>query len=261
MPGDVSRTDATNAARPPGSRSSAWSSSALNSRQCEGSTLSMRKRQSTAGHAFYNSEACQSPGADIGGLVQASEAGDKAARNELFAMLYRELHRLAQHHLARSGGPLTLSATTLLHEAYLDISRREHLAFPERNSFMAYASRAMRGLVIDYCRSKGAQKRGGDLTFLSLDDVAPPRRGHRHLRAAGSRPTGARSPRSPARAAGRPEVLLRLHVRRAGRHARRVGAHRAARLGKGAAAPAPGHRRSRVTPSPTPSAYTPDGYE
>ena len=114
------------------------------------------------------------PGADIGGLVQASEAGDKAAQNELFAMLYRELHRLAQHDLARSGGPLTLSATTLLHEAYLDISRREHLAFPERNSFMAYASRAMRGLVIDYCRSKGAQKRGGDLTFLSLDDVAPP---------------------------------------------------------------------------------------
>jgi len=38
---------------------------------------------------------------------------------------------------------------------------------------MAYASRAMRGLVIDYCRSKGAQKRGGDLTFLSLDDVPP----------------------------------------------------------------------------------------
>ena len=113
------------------------------------------------------------PGADIGGLVQASEAGDKAARNELFAMLYRELHRLAQHHLARSGGPLTLSATTLLHEAYLDISRREHLAFPERNSFMAYASRAMRGLVIDYCRSKGAQKRGGGDagTFEQLDQA------------------------------------------------------------------------------------------
>ena len=100
------------------------------------------------------------PGADIGGLVQASEAGDKAARNELFAMLYRELHRLAQHHLARSGGPLTLSATTLLHEAYLDISRREHLAFPERNSFMAYASRAMRGLVIDFARRRCAKKRG-----------------------------------------------------------------------------------------------------
>jgi RNA polymerase sigma factor (TIGR02999 family) len=113
-------------------------------------------------------------GEEIGALVRASEAGNGAARNELFAMLYRELHRLAQHHLAKGGGPITLSATTLLHEAYLDISRREQLAFPERNSFMAYASRAMRGLVIDYCRSKRAQKRGGDLTFLSIDDVAAP---------------------------------------------------------------------------------------
>ena len=69
---------------------------------------------------------------------------------------------------------MTLSATTLLHEAYLDISRRERLAFPDRNRFMAYASRAMRGLVIDYCRSRRAQKRGGDVTFLSIDDVAPP---------------------------------------------------------------------------------------
>ena len=90
---------------------------------------------------------------------------------------YRELHRLAQHHLSKGGGAITLSATTLLHEAYLDMSRREHLAFPERNSFMAYASRAMRGLVIDYCRSRRAQKRGGDITFVSIDDVAPPAEG------------------------------------------------------------------------------------
>ena len=110
----------------------------------------------------------------MGPLVRASENGNDAARDELFAMLYGELHRLAQHHLARSGGAVTLSATTLLHEAYLDISRREQLAFPERNRFMAYASRAMRGLVIDYCRSRRAQKRGGEITFLSIDDVAAP---------------------------------------------------------------------------------------
>jgi len=114
------------------------------------------------------------PGADIGALVQASEAGNTAARNELFGALYRELHRLAEHHLARGVGPISLSATTLLHEAYLDLNRRHHLAFPERNSFLAYASRAMRGLVIDYCRSKRAHKRGGEFTFLSIDEVAPP---------------------------------------------------------------------------------------
>jgi RNA polymerase sigma factor (TIGR02999 family) len=111
------------------------------------------------------------PHPDIGVLIQASESGNTGARNELFAALYRELHRLAEHHLAKSGGPITLSATTLLHEAYVDISRREHLAFPDRNSFLAYASRAMRGLVIDYIRSKRAQKHGGDLTFLSIEDA------------------------------------------------------------------------------------------
>ena len=114
------------------------------------------------------------PDGEIGGLGRASEAGNRTARDELFARMYRELHRLAQHHIANGSGPITLSATTLLHEAYLDISGREHLTFPGRNSFMAYASRAMRGLVIDYCRSKRALKRGGDLTFLSIDDVAPP---------------------------------------------------------------------------------------
>jgi hypothetical protein len=76
----------------------------------------------------------QPPDPEIGRLLQASEAGNSAARNELFAALYRELHRLAQHHLARGVAPITLSATTLLHEAYLDISRRERLDFPDRNS-------------------------------------------------------------------------------------------------------------------------------
>jgi RNA polymerase sigma factor (TIGR02999 family) len=114
------------------------------------------------------------PHPDIGPLIRASESGSSAARNELFTALYRELHGLAQRHLAKSGGPITLSATTLLHEAYLDISRRNQLAFPERNSFLAYASRAMRGLVIDYIRSKRARKHGGDLTFVPIDSAAEP---------------------------------------------------------------------------------------
>jgi RNA polymerase sigma factor (TIGR02999 family) len=109
----------------------------------------------------------------IGVLVDSAIAGDLRAQDELFATLYRELHRLAQIQVARSSGPVTLSATTLLHEAYLDICQREGLAFPDRNHFLAYASRAMRGLVIDYLRSKQAVKRGGDLTFLSIEEAEP----------------------------------------------------------------------------------------
>jgi RNA polymerase sigma factor (TIGR02999 family) len=109
----------------------------------------------------------------IGVLVDSANAGDLRAKDELFATLYGELRRLAQVHIARSSGPVTLSATTLLHEAYLDICEREGLAFPDRHHFLAYASRAMRGLIIDYLRAKQAVKRGGDLTFLSVEEAEP----------------------------------------------------------------------------------------
>ncbi len=103
-------------------------------------------------------------------LVARADAGDAPARDALFAALYDELHRLAQSHIRRGGGNLTLGATTLLHEAYLDISRRAALAFPDRNRFLGYASRAMRGLVIEYVRQRHALKRGGDLTFTTLEE-------------------------------------------------------------------------------------------
>ncbi len=101
-------------------------------------------------------------------LAAAAEGGDRAAAETLFAALYAELHRLAKHHLG--GSRLTLGTTTLLHEAYLNMSRQQNAAFPDRARFMAYASRVMRGIVIDYVRSRGAQKRGGEFVILPLVD-------------------------------------------------------------------------------------------
>lgn len=107
-------------------------------------------------------------------LAQRADAGDTAARDALFTALYAELHRLAEVHLHRSPGDVTLSATTLLHEAYLEIAGHDSLAFPDRNRFLRYASRAMRGLVIQYIRRRGARKRGGELTFTTLDEERAP---------------------------------------------------------------------------------------
>jgi RNA polymerase sigma factor (TIGR02999 family) len=118
----------------------------------------------------------------LAALVARAETGDPAAKDALFATLYRELHRLAQSHLHRSAGPLTLGATTLLHETYLNIASRDELAFPDRARFLAYASRAMRGLVIHYLRTRNARKRGGELTFTSLDEAhAQPAEEHADL--------------------------------------------------------------------------------
>ena len=96
-----------------------------------------------------------------------TEGQDPAEAERLFATLYGELRRLARRELSRRGSNITLGATTLLHEAYLDMSSRG-VVFPDRARFMAYASRAMRGLIIDYARRRYAQKRGGLFELTSL---------------------------------------------------------------------------------------------
>ena len=105
-------------------------------------------------------------------LMESAERGDAASREELFTVLYRELHRLAQREL-RGRAFLTMSPTTLLHETYLNLSGRTGSVFPDRARFLAYAARAMRGLLIDYVRSRQAQKRGGAFQITSLPTELP----------------------------------------------------------------------------------------
>src|SRR5258705_1959579 len=104
-------------------------------------------------------------------MVERAEAGDAAVKDALFASLYGELHRLAEIHIRRGGHQITMGVTTLLHEAYLDLNSRSGVIFPDRRRFLKYASRAMRGLLIDYVRSRAAQKRGGDITFMTISDA------------------------------------------------------------------------------------------
>jgi RNA polymerase sigma factor (TIGR02999 family) len=105
----------------------------------------------------------------VSSLMASAAHGDSAATEALFTTLYSDLRRLARHELSRRGGGVTLSATTLLHEAYLDITRREAAVFVDRGRFMAYASRVMRGLIIDYIRHRRAQKRGGQFEMTTLE--------------------------------------------------------------------------------------------
>lgn len=108
-------------------------------------------------------------------LFRAAETGGARGSEQLFAALYGELHRLAARQLRRGGQEVTLSATTLLHEAYLDIAGRGGVDFPDRARFMGYAARAMRGIVIDHARRSRAAKRGGGVFEIRLggDDEPP----------------------------------------------------------------------------------------
>jgi RNA polymerase sigma factor (TIGR02999 family) len=91
------------------------------------------------------------------------------ANDPRFAALYAELHRVAHREARRHGALGQLSTTTVLHEAYLNLSQRESVEFRDEGHFIAYAARVMRGLVIDQLRARGAIKRGGDVHITVLD--------------------------------------------------------------------------------------------
>lgn len=105
----------------------------------------------------------------VAALIARADAGDVRARDALFAALYDELHRLARREVRRLGDLSPLGATTLLHEAYLAFGTRDGGGFPDESRFLAYAARAMRGVVIDRVRATQAVKRGGGLHVITLD--------------------------------------------------------------------------------------------
>jgi RNA polymerase sigma factor (TIGR02999 family) len=102
-------------------------------------------------------------------FMNVVETGDSVSAHTLFNALYSELHGLAKRELARRGGPATMGVTTLLHEAYLNISARDRASFPDQARFMGYAAQVMRGIIIDYARNRMALKRGGEFEITSME--------------------------------------------------------------------------------------------
>lgn len=89
----------------------------------------------------------------------------------LFALLYQELHALAQAHLRRERPWHTLQATAIVHEAYVQLSRGGERPWRERDHFLATAARAIRRVLVNHAEAHKAQKRGGGGPRISLDDA------------------------------------------------------------------------------------------
>lgn len=86
----------------------------------------------------------------------------------LFPVVYGELKRIAAHHLHGLGAGATLSTTELVHEAFLKLSRDSGVRWEGRAHFFGAASRAMRQVLVDYARRRGAVKRGASPAMVSL---------------------------------------------------------------------------------------------
>jgi RNA polymerase sigma factor (TIGR02999 family) len=105
--------------------------------------------------------------AEITVILNRALAGDGASRERVYALLYAELVRLARSHLAGSGN-VSLNPSTLVHEAYLRMLRRDGTPMRDRRAFFAYASTVMRSVLIDHVRAGAADKRGGQYALVTL---------------------------------------------------------------------------------------------
>jgi RNA polymerase sigma factor (TIGR02999 family) len=99
---------------------------------------------------------------DVDPLLEKLRAGDESALNELVAVLYDELHRIAARHLLGERPAHTLQTTALVHEAYLKLVSDRQRGFADRAHFLAVASRVMRHVLVDYARARGTKKRSGE---------------------------------------------------------------------------------------------------
>lgn len=105
-------------------------------------------------------------------LLERVRQGDGNAVNALMPLVYAELRRLAHSYLGGSSRDRTLQATALVNEAYIKLVESEARNIQNRTHFFALAARVMRQILIDYARSKAAQKRGGGAESLPLrEDV------------------------------------------------------------------------------------------
>jgi RNA polymerase sigma factor (TIGR02999 family) len=112
---------------------------------------------------------------DATGILSAIEAGDPRAAEQLLPLVYDELRKLAARRLARESPGQTLQATALVHEAYLRLVGSGTSSWNSRGHFFSAAAEAMRRILIEQARRKGAGKRGGDFQRVELDGVDLPK--------------------------------------------------------------------------------------
>jgi len=101
-------------------------------------------------------------------LVQAVDQGDRAALDELFPLVYRELATLARQQRRTWHGDLSLDTAALVHELYLKVAGQARLPSNSRAHFFAVAAKAMRHILCNHARDRRRHKRGGDVAHLRL---------------------------------------------------------------------------------------------
>jgi len=104
-------------------------------------------------------------------LLHAAQTGDASALDQLFPLVYEELHRRAAQQRAGNGGLTTMNTTAIVHEAYLKLAGQIGVSFENRAHFFAVAAKAMRHVFLDHAKQKSRQKRGGNVPHVDIHEI------------------------------------------------------------------------------------------
>jgi RNA polymerase sigma factor (TIGR02999 family) len=105
--------------------------------------------------------------------LQRWKEGDQSAIEHLLPFVYPHLHEIAAAYLRRESGDHTLQPTALVNELYLRLMQQHKADWGDRAHFYTFAAKLMRRILVDHARAANADKRGGELPHIPLNDEIP----------------------------------------------------------------------------------------
>lgn len=111
------------------------------------------------------------PSPQVTQLLVAWGKGDELAREQLMALVYEELHRLAHNYMRRESPGHTLQTSALVNEAFVRLVDQKDVRWQNRAHFFGIAAQTMRRILVDYARSRKSTKRGGGAAQISLNEA------------------------------------------------------------------------------------------
>lgn len=109
--------------------------------------------------------------AEITRLLLAWSGGDREVEEDLLPMVHDKLSAIAKRYLRRERSGHTLETSGLVNEAYLKLIDQNRVRWKDRAHFFAISSQIMRRILVDHAREKAAEKRGGQVQTISLEDT------------------------------------------------------------------------------------------
>ncbi len=108
---------------------------------------------------------------EITKMLRAWSDGGRQEANDLFPLIYEELHRQAHNFLRRERPGHTLQTSALINETYIKLCQRPTFEWESRTQFFAICATLMRRILVDHARTRDREKRGAGAIHVPLDDV------------------------------------------------------------------------------------------